>query len=326
MNPKGNTDTIRRMLFLQEGTELPKDFTLHEKQWGKLIKEVPKVVKRARELNPEILDTLELREKIQKGLALRFYEIQRAAERAIQKRKLKPITMEELREVEEGAFLVTTETGSIHYFEVVERHLDYLQCENYDRQSYYNLKLSEQHSTQKHDIEEADEGISRLQKIRIKITTVGQLEILKGIKDLSGYVDYKRAFTTTKIQSIFTSPEVGATSQGYGEISEAISQLTTHFMMDLSTVQGKSEAGTSSTQQKTLTIPSEPEDMDALPSVGFPKTAKNVRLAQTPNAQTKFFAKLHQPSDPDKTVDQNNPFPVPKASLFKTKSSRKIDT
>ena len=233
-----STEAIRRVIFLQDTTELPKDFKLTDEQWNKLTKEVPKVIKKAKEINEEIDDTMALREKVQKSLALRFYEITRAAQNSIERRNLQKITLEELREAEDGAFLIFTETGSIHYFEVYGRHVDFLECENYNRQSYYNLKLSSQ-TDQTNVLGKEEDILVKLQKIRIKITNIGQLDIFKGIKDISGHVEYKRAFTTTKIKEIYTSFETNQATMGYMEISSAIDQVTNYFMMDLSNLKTK---------------------------------------------------------------------------------------
>ena len=239
MSPS-STETIRRVLFLADSTELPNDFKLNDEQWAKLTKEVPKVIKKARESNADIEDTMALREKVQKSLALRFYEITKAAQKTIQKRNLQQITIEDLRQATQGAFIVFTETGSIHYFEVYGRHIDCLECQNYDRQSYYNLKISSQNSTgQTSIIGPVEESFGKLQKIRVKVTNIGQLDVFKGIKNLTGYVEYKRSFTTTKIKEVYTSPEVGAASMGYVEISSAIEQMTNYFMLDLSNLKAK---------------------------------------------------------------------------------------
>ncbi|NUM33477.1 MAG: hypothetical protein HUU50_02955 [Candidatus Brocadiae bacterium] len=234
------TDAIRRVLFLHESTELPKNFKLNDEQWSKLTKEVPKVIKKAQELNEDLEDSMALREKVQKSLALRFYEITKAAQNAIEKRKLQQIGIEDLKQAKQGAFLVVTETGSIHYFEVYARHIDFLECQNYDRQSYYNLKIDTQSSSdQTKTLGSPDESFGKLQKIRVKVTHVGQLDVFKGIKNLSGYTEYKRSFTTTKIKEIYTSPETGQTSMSYVEISSAIEQMTNYFMLDLSHLKEK---------------------------------------------------------------------------------------
>lgn len=235
-----STEIIRRVLFLDDKTELPSGFKLSDEQWAKLTKEVPKVIKKAQELNDNIEDTMSLREKVQKSLALRFYEITKAAQNAIAKRNLQQISLDDLREAKLGGFIVFTETGSIHYFEVSGRHVDFMECEKYERQSYYNLKISAQNSPDQTDVIGLDDNrISKLQKIRVKITPTGQLDVFKGIKNLSGYTEYKRAFTTTKIKEIYTSTQAQNASMGYLEITSAIEQMTDYFMKDLSNLKSK---------------------------------------------------------------------------------------
>ncbi|HNZ66015.1 MAG: hypothetical protein KBC30_07235 [Planctomycetes bacterium] len=220
-------------------TEIPKNFQLTNQQWHQISKEVQKILEQLQNNNPSIKDTLNIRQEIQHGLALRFYQITEMAKETIQRYRLEKIDIDELRKAEKGQFIVITETGSIHYLDIKSRHIDFLECRRYERQSYYNFNISE--NTQLHanlDTDIKKYSITDMQAIRILVTDVGQLQVSKGFRELNGSINYKRIFKSSKIKEIYTSKEIEKASQGFQELSNVICDMNQSFMLDLMDISG----------------------------------------------------------------------------------------
>ena len=56
------------------------------------------------------------------------------------------------------------------------------------------------------------------------------------MKGINGAVNYKRTLTTTKIKDIFTSPEKGAISLAFTDITRTIDCANKTFMLDISNI------------------------------------------------------------------------------------------
>lgn len=224
-------DDLYKTLSIKGEEEIPNDFKVNDDQWQKISKEIPRVVAKVSEINSAVEDTIAFRSKVQQALLLRFYEITRAARREIEERGLQKIPLELLRRTTHGGYIVFTASGSVHYLEIVRRHWGYLFCKNYQRQSYYNLDISEQtRALDKVGEQDATFDAARITPlIRVTITDSGELDVFFGTQN-DDDVEYKRAFTSTPAKEIFTSQDPSATGAAYTGITSSISTATQRFM------------------------------------------------------------------------------------------------
>lgn len=253
-------EIIHKAIFQENSGEVPDDFVITDSQWVNITKEIPRVIETVKEINPDIKDSIQLREKIQKGLIVRLYEITQVAREVIEKQDLREIPIQAFSYATKGAFIIITISGSIYYIEKSGSERDYSMCKNFDRQSYYQLKVSDdtriygynQHKLVnfKRKVSDEELPVTQIQNpsnnisidlgegfsesnIFIKIVKQKSLKVAqKEIRSDQSY-KYKTMSISSKISKIYTSPQTESTLHGYETIVKTITSSTSSFISDI---------------------------------------------------------------------------------------------